>query len=84
MTALGLMVIGLAPVLAIEVIGLLLGSCTTGFLMSLLGGGVRSNQVSAVYSTALTLSMVSRSVTAPVANALLVKGLELGHEEQFL
>jgi hypothetical protein len=80
-TALGLTVIGLAPVLAIEVIGLLLvalGSCTTGLLMSLLGGVVRPNQVSTVYSAALMLSMVSRSVTAPVASALLVKGLELG------
>jgi hypothetical protein len=81
MTALGLMTIGLAPALVIESIGLLLvalGSCTTGLLMSLLGGTVRPNQVSTVYSAALMPSMISRGVTAPVASALLVKGLELG------
>ncbi|KAF4452928.1 MFS multidrug transporter [Fusarium austroafricanum] len=42
------------------------------------GGVVRSNEASTVYSTALTLSMVSRSVTAPVMSTLLVKGMELG------
>jgi hypothetical protein len=80
-TSLGLLVIGLAPVLAIETIGLLfvaLGSCTTGLLMSLLGGVVRSKEISTVYSAALTLSMVSRSVTAPVMSALLVKGMWIG------
>ncbi|EED23740.1 conserved hypothetical protein [Talaromyces stipitatus ATCC 10500] len=81
MTAFGLLVIGLAPVLAVEASGLLLvalGSCTTGLLMSLLGGAVQPSQVSTFYSAALTLSMMTRSVTGPVASALLVVGLELG------
>lgn len=80
-TASGLMVIGLAPSLVIEAAGLLLvalGSCTTGLLMSLLGGAVRLNQVSMFYSAALTLSMVTRSVTGPLLSALLIRGLELG------
>ena len=80
-TASGLLVIAVAPVLAIEVTGLLLvalGSCTTGLLMSLLGGAVKPGQVSAVYSAALTLSLVVRSVMGPVAGGLLVEGLELG------
>ncbi|KAI9835251.1 MAG: hypothetical protein M1819_002395 [Sarea resinae] len=80
-TACGLMVIAVAPGLAIEATGLLLvalGSCTTGLLMSLLGGAVRPSQVSAVYSAALMLSIVVRSVVGPAVNALLVKGLELG------
>ncbi|KAL9102401.1 MAG: hypothetical protein Q9163_002446 [Psora crenata] len=80
-TALGLMVIGLAPALVIEATGLLLvalGSCTTGLLMSLLGTAVRPNQVSTIYSAALTLSIMMRSVTGLVASALLVEGLELG------
>lgn len=80
-TALGLMVIGMAPALVVETIGLLLvalGSCTTGLLMSLLGGAVRPSQVSTLYSAALTLSMVMRSVSGPVVSSLLVKGLELG------
>lgn len=81
LTTSGLMVIGLAPDLAVEATGLLLvalGSCTMGLLMSLLGGAVRPSQVSTVYSAALMLSMVMRSVTGPLVNALLVKGLELG------
>jgi MFS family permease len=80
-TAIGLMAIGIAPVLAVEVVGLLLvalGSCTTGLLMSLLGDAVRPSQVSAVYSAALMLSIISRSIMGPVVNALLVGGLELG------
>lgn len=82
-TAAGLMTIGLAPALAVEGLGLLLvalGSCTTGLVMSLLGGAVRPDQVSTFYSVALTLSMITRSVTGPVLSALLVKGLELGRE----
>lgn len=80
-TACGLMIIGVAPALGVETIGLLLvalGSCTTGLLMSLLGGAVHPNQVSTVYSAAMSLSMVTRSVTGPVTSVLLVKGLELG------
>lgn len=80
-TALGLLVIAAAPVLAVELIGLLLvslGSCTTGLLMSLLGGVLKPGQVSALYSTALMLSMVSRSITAPVVSALLTAGMDLG------
>lgn len=81
MMASGLMVIGLAPTLTIEITGLLfvaLGSCTTGLLMSLLGGAVQPNQVSTFYSAALTLSIVTRSVTGPVLSMILVKGMELG------
>ncbi|PCD28883.1 hypothetical protein AU210_011433 [Fusarium oxysporum f. sp. radicis-cucumerinum] len=81
LTSFGLLVIGFAPALAIEASGLIvvaLGSCTTGLLMSLLGGVVRPNEISTVYSAALTLSMVSRRVVAPVMSALLVKGMELG------
>ncbi|EWY84716.1 hypothetical protein FOYG_12125 [Fusarium oxysporum NRRL 32931] len=81
LTSFGLLVIGFAPALAIEASGLIfvaIGSCTTGLLMSLLGGVVRPNEISTVYSAALTLSMVSRSVVAPVMSALLVKGMELG------
>ncbi|OTB09798.1 hypothetical protein K445DRAFT_71583 [Daldinia sp. EC12] len=80
-TASGLMVIGVAPALVIEALGLLLvavGSCSTGLLMSLLGGAVRPSEVSAVYSAAHMLSIVVRSVIGPVLSALLVKGLELG------
>ncbi|KAI9647879.1 hypothetical protein NHQ30_004267 [Ciborinia camelliae] len=79
----GLLVIALAPGLMIEAAGLLLvalGSCTTGLLMSLLGGAVKPSQVSTFYSAALTLSMVTRSVTGPVLSALLMKGFELGRE----
>jgi MFS family permease len=79
--ALGLVTIGIAPVVAVEAAGLLLvalGSCTTGLLMSLLGGAVRPSQVSAVYSSALMLSIVMRSVTGPVFFALLIEGLRLG------
>lgn len=81
--AFGLIVIGLAPGLVVEAAGLLLvalGSYTTGLLMSLLGGAVRPSQVSTFYSTALTLSMVARSITGPVLSALLVKGLELSRK----
>ncbi|KAJ6184937.1 hypothetical protein N7519_006238 [Penicillium mononematosum] len=70
-----------APALAIEATGLLLvavGSCTTGFLMSLLGAAVQPGEVSAVYSAALMLSIVVRSLMGPVASMLFVKGLELG------
>ncbi|KAI2781022.1 MFS general substrate transporter [Daldinia loculata] len=80
-TALGLMVIGVAPALVVEALGLLfvaVGSCSTGLLMSLLGGAVRPSQVSAVYSAAHMLSIVVRSVIGPVLSALLVTGLELG------
>jgi MFS family permease len=80
-TAIGLMAIAVAPVLAVEAVGLLLvalGSCTTGLLMSLLGDAVRPSQVSAVYSAALMLSIISRSIMGPVVNALLVGGLKLG------
>lgn len=81
LTAFGLMVIAAAPGLVIEAAGLLLvacGSCTTGLLMSLLGGSVQPHQVSTVYSAALMLSIVVSSVAGPVANALLVEGLALG------
>jgi MFS family permease len=80
-TVSGLIVIAVAPGLVLEATGLLLvacGSCTTGLLMSLLGGAVRPSQVSAVYSAALMLSIVVSSITGPVANMLLVKGLVLG------
>lgn len=80
-TALSLSVIGLAPSLAIETAGLLLvalGSCAMGFVMSLVGTIVQSDQVSSVYSLALTLSMVMRSITAPAASALFVGGMKLG------
>lgn len=79
--ALGLFTIGTAPMVAVEAGGLLLvalGSCTTGLLMSLLGGAVRPSQVSAVYSLALMLSIVMRSVTGPAFFALLVEGLRMG------
>jgi MFS family permease len=75
------MAIAVAPVLAVEAVGLLLvalGSCTTGLLMSLLGDAVRPSQVGAVYSAALMLSIISRSIMGPVVNALLVGGLKLG------
>jgi hypothetical protein len=75
------MVIAIAPALAIEATGPLLvalGSCTTGLMVSLLGGAVRPSQVSAVYSAALMLSIATRSVAGPVVNGLLIKGLELG------
>jgi hypothetical protein len=81
MSASGLIVIGVAPALAVEVIGLMLvalGSCSTGLLMSLLGAAVHPSQVSVVYSAALMLSIIARSLTGPVESALLVKGLELG------
>ncbi|RAL12729.1 MFS transporter [Aspergillus homomorphus CBS 101889] len=81
LTAAGLMVIAMAPGLVVEAAGLLLvacGSCTTGLLMSLLGGAVHPSQVSTVYSAALMLSIVVSSVAGPVANALLVEGLVLG------
>jgi hypothetical protein len=77
----GLLTIGMASVVAVEAGGLLLvalGSCTTGLLMSLLGGAVRPSQVSAVYSLALMLSIVMRSVTGPVFFSLLIEGLRLG------
>lgn len=79
--ATGLLTIGMAPVVVVEAGGLLLvalGSCTTGLLMSLLGGAVRPSQVSAVYSLALMLSIVMRSVTGPVFFSLLIEGLGLG------
>jgi MFS family permease len=80
-TTSGLLVIALAPVLSIEIFGLLLvslGSCSNGLLMSLMGSVVRPNQVSAIYSVALMLSIIVRSGTGPVFNALFVAGLELG------
>ncbi|KAI1158658.1 MFS general substrate transporter [Nemania serpens] len=80
-SATGLIVIGIAPALAFEVLGLLfvaLGSCSSGLLMSLLGTAVRPSQVSVVYSSVLMLSIVARSLTGLVESALLVKGLELG------
>ncbi|KAI1200891.1 major facilitator superfamily domain-containing protein [Nemania serpens] len=81
LSATGLLVIGIAPALAVEVLGLLfiaLGSCSSGLLMSLLGAAVRPSQVSVVYSSALMLSIIARSLTGLVESALLVKGLELG------
>lgn len=81
MIALGLAVIAFAPVLFLAAAGLLLvalGCCTTGLLMSLLGGSVPPSEVSTFYSAALTLSIVTRSVTGPFFSMLLVKGLELG------
>ncbi|KAJ5855514.1 uncharacterized protein N7529_009458 [Penicillium soppii] len=80
-TACGLMTIGIAPVLWVEAAGLLfvaLGSCSTGLLMSLLGGAVQPHEVSTVYGLALGASMVTRSVTGPVVSVLLVEGFELG------
>ncbi|KAI3318460.1 MFS general substrate transporter [Xylariaceae sp. AK1471] len=80
-TTSGLLVIALAPTLSIEIIGLLLvslGSCTNGLLMGLMGGTVRPNQVSAIYSAALMLSIMVRSGTGPVFSALFMAGLELG------
>ena len=82
-TALGLMVIALAPGLSVEAGGLLLvalGSCTTGLVMSLLGAVVKPGQVSAVFSVAPMLSVVTRSLVGPIVNALLVAGMELGRE----
>lgn len=81
LTALGLLVIGNAPSIAVEISGLLLvalGSCTSGLLMSLQGGVARRNQVSAAYSSTLMLSMVFRTTSGPTLSALLVKGMELG------
>ncbi|KAI1126628.1 major facilitator superfamily domain-containing protein [Nemania abortiva] len=81
MMASGLVVIGVAPVLILEAIGLLfvaLGGCSTGLLMSLLGGAVRPSQVSVVYSSGLMLSIIARSLIGPVASGLLVQGMELG------
>ncbi|KAJ8107202.1 hypothetical protein ONZ43_g6808 [Nemania bipapillata] len=80
-TTSGLLVIALAPVLWVEIVGLLLislGSCTNGVLMSLMGGAVRPNQVGAMYSAALMLSIISRSGTGPIVSALFVAGLDLG------
>ncbi|KAI1821498.1 MFS general substrate transporter [Xylaria intraflava] len=77
----GLLVIASAPVLAMEIMGLILvalGSCSNGLLMSLMGSAVRPNQVSAIYSAGLMLSIIVRSTTGPVFNALLVAGLDLG------
>ncbi|KAI1421741.1 MFS general substrate transporter [Xylaria sp. FL1777] len=77
----GLLVIALAPVLSIEVVGLLLvslGNCSNGLLMSLMGGAVRSDEVSAIYSAALMLSIIVQSGTGPIFNSLLVAGLNLG------
>ncbi|KAI1110455.1 major facilitator superfamily domain-containing protein [Nemania sp. NC0429] len=79
--AAGLFVIGISPTLAVEVLGLLfvaLGSCSSGLLMSLLGAAVKPSQVSVVYSSALMLSIIARSLTGLVESALLIKGLELG------
>ncbi|KAL4797203.1 MFS general substrate transporter [Aspergillus venezuelensis] len=81
LTAAGLAVIGAAPALPVEIIGLLLvacGSCTTGLLISLLGAAVQPSQVSTVYGAALMLSIVDSSVAGPVGNALLVRGLVSG------
>jgi MFS family permease len=80
-TTAGLLVLAWAPMLIIEVVGLLvvsLGSCTNGLLMSLMGGAVRSDQVSAIYSAALMLNILVRSLAAPIFNGLLVEGMELG------
>ncbi|KAI3316627.1 MFS general substrate transporter [Xylariaceae sp. AK1471] len=80
-TTAGLLVIAWAPAISIVVVGLLvvsLGSCTNGLLMSLMGGAVRSDQVSAVYSAALMLNILMRSLAAPIFNGLLVEGMELG------
>ncbi|KAI0154603.1 MFS general substrate transporter [Xylariaceae sp. FL1272] len=81
MTAAGLFVIALAPVFAIEILGLLLvalGSCTNGLLTSLMGGAVPSDSAGAIYSSALTLSIISRTLSGPIFSALLVAGLNLG------
>ncbi|KAI1263178.1 MFS general substrate transporter [Xylariaceae sp. FL1019] len=81
MTAAGLFVIALAPVFAVEILGLLLvalGSCTNGLLTSLMGGAVPSGSAGAIYSSALTLSIVSRTLSGPIFSALLVAGFNLG------
>ncbi|KAI8952009.1 MFS general substrate transporter [Xylaria longipes] len=77
----GLLVIALAPLLVVEVIGLLLvslGSCVNGLLMSLMGGVVPADAKGAIYSAALTLSIIARSVSGPVFSGLFVAGLKLG------
>ncbi|KAI0972387.1 MFS general substrate transporter [Xylaria arbuscula] len=77
----GLLVIALAPVLSIEIIGLLLvslGNCSNGIIMSLMGGAVRANEVSAIYSAAVMIGTVVHSLAGLAFNALLVAGLELG------
>ncbi|KAI1308323.1 MFS general substrate transporter [Xylaria venustula] len=80
-TSIGLLVIALAPVLSIEILGLLLvslGNCSNGIIMSLMGGEVRANEVSAIYSAAVMIGTVVHSLAGPAFNALLVAGLELG------
>ncbi|KAI0430725.1 MFS general substrate transporter [Xylaria sp. FL1042] len=79
--SLGLLVIALAPVLSIEIVGLLLvslGNCSNGVVMSLMGGAVRPNEVSAIYSAAVMISIIVQSGTGPASTALLVAGLEKG------
>ncbi|KAI0811445.1 MFS general substrate transporter [Xylaria sp. FL0064] len=79
--SLGLLVIALAPVVPIEIMGLLLvslGNCSNGLIMSLMGGAVRPNEVSAIYSAAVMVSIIVQSGTGPAFTALLVAGLELG------
>ncbi|KAJ8122705.1 hypothetical protein O1611_g9777 [Lasiodiplodia mahajangana] len=77
----GLLVIASAPLLALEVIGLLLvslGSCTNGLLMSLMGGAVPADAVGAIYSAALTLSIIARSISGPIFNGLFITSMKLG------
>ncbi|KAK8019002.1 hypothetical protein PG990_004140 [Apiospora arundinis] len=77
----GLLVVGVASSVTFEAVGLLLvalGSCTTGLLMSLLGGAVLPSQVSAIYSAALLCSIIMRSLSGPISSGLLVAGLERG------
>ncbi|KAI1272452.1 MFS general substrate transporter [Xylaria sp. FL0933] len=78
---LGLLVIALAPVVPVEIIGLLLvslGNCSNGLIMSLMGGAVRPNEVNAIYSAAVMISIIVQSGTGPAFTALLVRGLEMG------
>lgn len=46
--------------------------------MTLLGEIALASQVSLLYSTALTLSLISRSVSGPLVSGLLAKGIEMG------
>ncbi|KAL4967830.1 MFS transporter [Aspergillus stella-maris] len=78
--ALGTLIMGLTPSPNVETVGLVLvalGRCLGPFILSLLSGAVRPEQIGVVYSVAIMGGMVGSHAAEPIFHALLVCGMKL-------
>ncbi|KAL4949286.1 major facilitator superfamily domain-containing protein [Aspergillus filifer] len=80
-TALGTLIMGFTEKANAETVGLVLvvlGRCVGPFILSLLAGVARPEQIGIVYSVAIMGGMVGSHVAEPVFHALLIGGMKWG------